>query len=153
MPCSSRGEQVRSSLFPFGPTMVTMVVELGGGRSIEVASIGREGAVGGIVSCGHAPAFSRAEVLVGGQAFSVPMQALEDAKERSPFIGNMFCRYSDYLLVDSHAVGRLQRLPLDHRARRALAAACAGPRRRPHRADPGSLGRPCSACSARPSTP
>jgi len=94
----SRGEQVHSSLFLVGPTMITMVVELSGGRSIEVASIGREGAVGGIVSCGHAPAFSRAEVLVGGPAFRVPMEALEDAKKRSPFIGNLFCRYSDYLL-------------------------------------------------------
>ena len=94
----SRGEQVHSSLFLVGPTMITMIVELGGGRSIEVASIGREGAVGGIVSCGHAPAFSRAEVLVGGPALRVPMTALEDAKNRSPFIGNLFCRYSDYLL-------------------------------------------------------
>jgi CRP-like cAMP-binding protein len=94
-----RGEQVRSSLFPVGPTMITMVVELSGGRSVEVASIGREGAVGGIVSCGHAPAFSRAEVLIGGPALRVPMDALEDAKERSPFLGNLFCRYSDYLLA------------------------------------------------------
>jgi CRP-like cAMP-binding protein len=94
----TRGEQVRSTLFLFGPTMITMVVELGHSRSIEVASIGREGAVGGIVSCGHAPAFSRAEVLVGGPALRVPMEALEDAKSRSNFIGNLFCRYSDYLL-------------------------------------------------------
>ena len=94
----TRGEEVRSSLFLVGPTMITMVVELGGARSIEVASIGREGAVGGIVSCGHAPAFSLAEVLVPGPAFRVPMEALEDAKSRSPFIGNLFCRYSDYLL-------------------------------------------------------
>jgi CRP-like cAMP-binding protein len=93
-----RGEQVRSSLFPIGGTMITMVVELTGGRSIEVASIGKGGAVGGIVSCGHAPAFSRAEVLVGGRALRVPMNALEDAKKRSPFIANLFCRYSDYLL-------------------------------------------------------
>ncbi|MGE5562986.1 MAG: Crp/Fnr family transcriptional regulator [Bacillota bacterium] len=93
-----RGEQVQSSLFPIGPTMITMIVDLSGGRSIEVASIGRGGAVGGIVSCGHAPAFSRAEVLVGGSAFRVPMDALEDAKKRSPFIANLFCRYSDYLL-------------------------------------------------------
>ncbi|HVU30555.1 MAG TPA: Crp/Fnr family transcriptional regulator [Sphingomicrobium sp.] len=93
-----RGEQVRSSLFPVGETMVSMVTELSGSRSVEVASIGREGAVGGIVSCGHAPAFSRAEVLVGGAMFRVPMDALEDAKNRSHFIGNLFCRYSDYLL-------------------------------------------------------
>jgi len=94
----TRGEQVSSSLFPVGPTMVTMVVELSGGRTVEVASVGREGAVGGIVSCGHAPAFSRAQVLVAGRAFKVPMKALEDAKKRSAFIGNLFCRYSDYLL-------------------------------------------------------
>jgi len=94
----TRGEQVASSLFPVGQTLVSMAVELDAGRSVEVASIGRGGAVGGIVSCGHAPAFSRAEVLVGGPAFKVPMKALEDAKNRSHFIGNLFCRYSDYLL-------------------------------------------------------
>ena len=93
-----RGAQVASSVFPVGPTMISMVVELSGGRSVEVASIGNEGAVGGIVSCGHAPAFSRAEVLIAGPAFKVPMEALEDAKNRSPFIANLFCRYSDYLL-------------------------------------------------------
>ena len=95
----SRGEQVRSSLFPVGPTMISLAAELSGGRSAEVASIGREGAVGGIVSCGHAPAFSRAQVLVPGPAFRVPMDALEDAKNRSPFVANLFCRFSDYLLA------------------------------------------------------
>jgi CRP-like cAMP-binding protein len=95
----TRGEQVRVSLFPVGPTMISMTAELNGGRTAEVASIGREGAVGGIVSCGHAPAFSRAEVLVSGPAFRISMGALEDAKNRSPFIGNLFCRFSDYLLA------------------------------------------------------
>lgn len=94
----ARGNQARASLFPVGPTMISMTVELSGGRTAEVASVGREGAVGGIVSCGHAPAFARADVLVGGPAFKVSMKALEDAKSRSPFIGNLFCRYSDYLL-------------------------------------------------------
>jgi CRP-like cAMP-binding protein len=94
-----RGVHVASSLFPIGSTMISMVAELAGGRSVEVASIGREGAVGGIVSCGHAPAFSRAEVLIGGSAFRISMEALEDAKKRSPFIANLFCRYSDYLLA------------------------------------------------------
>jgi CRP-like cAMP-binding protein len=96
-----RGEDVESSLFPFGPTMVALVVDLPAGRSIEVASIGREGAIGGIVSCGHAPAFSRASVLVPGPALRVPMTALEDAKQRSSFIKNIFCRYSDYLLAQT----------------------------------------------------
>jgi len=94
------GELVRSSLFPVGPTMISMTVELSGGRSAEVASIGREGAVGGIVSCGQAPAFSQARVLVPGPAFRVPMHALEQAKTRSAFIANLFCRFSDYLLAE-----------------------------------------------------
>ena len=38
----TRGEQVSASLFPVGPTMITMVVELSGGRTVEVASVGRE---------------------------------------------------------------------------------------------------------------
>jgi len=94
-----RGELVRWSLFPVGPTMISMTVELIGGRSAEVASVGREGAVGGIVSCGHAPAFSQARVLVPGPAFRVSLETLEDAKNRSPFIANLFCRFSDYLLA------------------------------------------------------
>lgn len=94
----SRGDEVRSSLFPVGPTMISMAIELPGDRTVEVASIGRRGAVGGIISCGQAPAFARAMVLVGGQAFRVPMTALEDAKRRSTFISNLFCRFSDYLL-------------------------------------------------------
>ncbi len=95
----TRGNQVEHSVFPLGPTMISMGVELSGGRSVEAASIGREGAVGGIVSCGHAPAFSRAVALVGGPALKVPLKALEDAKGRSPFIANLFCRFSDYLLA------------------------------------------------------
>ena len=94
----SRGADVTTSLFPIGPTMISMAVELSDGRTVEAALIGLRGAVGGIISCGHAPAFSRAEVLVGGPAFRVPMKALEDAKQQSPFIANLFCRFSDYLL-------------------------------------------------------
>ena len=94
----SRGDQVLASLFPFGSTMISMAVELTDGRSVEVALIGRRGAVGGIISCGQAPAFTRALALVGGPALRVPMEALEEAKRRSPFIGNLFCRFSDYLL-------------------------------------------------------
>ena len=94
-----RGQQVNASVFPVGLTMITLTVELNGGRRAEVASIGREGAVGGIISCGHAPAYSLAEVLVPGPAYRVPMKPLEEAKNGSAFIGNLFCRYSDYLLA------------------------------------------------------
>ena len=94
-----RGTDVAASVFPFGTTVISLIVELTNDRSIEVASIGREGAIGGIVSCGHAPAFSQARVQVAGPALKVAMGAIEDAKQRSHFIANLFCRYSDYLLA------------------------------------------------------
>jgi CRP-like cAMP-binding protein len=95
----TRGVDVDRTYFPFRTTMVSLVVELSGGRSVEVASIGREGAVGGIVSCGHAPAFAHARIQVAGPAMCVPMDALEEAKRRSSFLANLFCRFSDYLLA------------------------------------------------------
>lgn len=94
-----RGEHVTASLFPYGSTMISLLVEPGPGRTVEVVSIGREGAIGGIVSCGHAPAFTHGLVQVGGPALRVPMRALEEAKQRSAFIANIFCRFSDYLLA------------------------------------------------------
>jgi biotin operon repressor len=94
-----RGDDVRWTYFPFGSAMVSLVVVMSGNRSIEVASIGHEGAIGGIVSCGRAPAFARAEVLVAGPAYRVEMKPLEDAKMRSGHIRNLFCRFSDYLLA------------------------------------------------------
>lgn len=94
-----RGVDVAYSLFPFGTTMVSMIVELQDGRSVEVTSVGREGAVGGIVSCGNIPAFTRAEVMVAGPAARVPMATIEEAKERSAHLRNLFCRYSDFLLA------------------------------------------------------
>ena len=93
-----RGADVNWSIFPLGTAMVSLGIRADG-RTIEVASIGREGAVGGIISCGHAPAFSQAVTLVPGPALKLPMSALEDAKSRSPFIANLFCRFSDYLLA------------------------------------------------------
>lgn len=92
------GEDVLNSYFPFGPTMVSLCVGLADGRSVEVASIGQEGAVGGIVSCGRAPAFATAEVMVAGPVLRIPMPMLEEAKMGSAHVRNLFCRFADYLL-------------------------------------------------------
>lgn len=94
-----RGSNVDTSLFPFGSTMISLVVDLDDGRSVEVASIGCEGAVGGIVSCGHSPAFTRGEAIVAGPAARVPMRVIEEAKANSGHLRNLFCRYADYLLA------------------------------------------------------
>ena len=41
------------------------------GHEVEAATIGREGAVGGIVSAGSKPAFGRGVVMIGGSALAV----------------------------------------------------------------------------------
>ena len=95
----SRGHDIESSYFPLGPTMISMIVDIDVTRSVEVASVGSEGAIGGIVSCGFAPAYSRAETIVGGDALRVPMQQIEAIKQSSAHVRNIYCRYADYLMA------------------------------------------------------
>lgn len=98
-PLFRSGDAVLASYFPAPGTMVSLIVDLADGRSIEVATIGKEGAVGGIVSCGKPPAFARAEVQIPGAALRVEIKALEAAKARSTHIRDIFCRYADALLA------------------------------------------------------
>ncbi len=119
-----RGIDVDSSIFPFGTTMISMIVDLGEGHSVEVASIGKEGAVGGIISCGHAPAFARAEAIVAGPAARVPMRVIEEAKASSGHLRNLFCRYADYLLAQvMQSVACNSFHPIERRAARWLLTA------------------------------
>jgi len=56
------GEPVRSVYFPCGPSLISYLVVLQNGTAVETALIGREGAIGGIVSKGRLPAFARARL-------------------------------------------------------------------------------------------
>ena len=93
------GDDIQTTYFPFYHTMVSLLVLTTGGDEIEAATIGREGAVGGIVSAGHKPAFGRAMTQIGGHAFAIATSRLEEAKNRSPRIGDVFSRYADALLA------------------------------------------------------
>ena len=93
------GDQIAAAHFPVPGTMISLLVDLADGRSMEVATIGKEGAVGGIISCGKPPAFARAEVQIPGAAIRIDIEALEAAKARSSHIRDVFCRYSDALLA------------------------------------------------------
>lgn len=92
------GEEVDTTYFPCRGTMASLLVISSDGREVEAATIGREGAIGGIVSAGHKPAYGRAVVQIGGPAYCVDTARLEDAKERSPAFRNLFSRYADALL-------------------------------------------------------
>ena len=93
------GYDVPATHFPSAGTVVALVVGIVDGRTVEVATIGKEGAVGGIVSGGNAPAFARAVVQIPGTALKVELRALENAKLRSPHVRDLFARYSDALLA------------------------------------------------------
>jgi CRP-like cAMP-binding protein len=95
------GEDVTHTYFPGPGVVASLVVTMSDGRAVEAATIGREGAVGGIVSAGNKPAFSRAIVQIGGTALKMETLQLEGAKERSSVIRDLFSRYADTLLAQT----------------------------------------------------
>lgn len=95
------GEDVTHTYFPGPGVVASLVVTMADGRAVEAVTIGREGAVGGIVSAGNKPAFARAVVQIGGIALKMETAALEGAKERSTVIRDLFSRYADTLLAQT----------------------------------------------------
>src|SRR5580698_10859389 len=61
----SPGDDVETVHFPCGPSLVSYMVPNEDGRDVETILIGREGAVGGIVSEGYLPAYTRILVKFG----------------------------------------------------------------------------------------
>jgi CRP-like cAMP-binding protein len=95
------GEDVVTTYFPITGSMISLVLAMADDREIEVATIGQEGALGGIVSAGHKPAFARMVVEIGGLALRIETTHLEDAKRRSHTLRDLFSRYADVLLAQT----------------------------------------------------
>lgn len=93
------GEDVVWVHFPCDAMMVSLVVVLADGRSADTGLIGCEGAVGGVVSRGHKPAFARASVQIPGEALRIDVDRLDAATMRSPALADAFARYADCLLA------------------------------------------------------
>jgi hypothetical protein len=99
------GDPVRTVYFPCGPSLISYLVVLQNGTAVETALIGREGAVGGIVSRGRLPAFARAEVQFPGPFMRMQVTDLEEAKKQSPTLDNLFARYADCLAAQVFQAG------------------------------------------------
>ena len=93
------GDHVDTVHFPCGPSLASFLVPSEDGRDVETILVGREGAVGGIVSQGHLPAYTRIMVKFGGPFARLPIGKLEAAKARSATLRNVFARYADCLLA------------------------------------------------------
>jgi CRP-like cAMP-binding protein len=93
------GDQVQTVYFPSGPAIAGYYIELPDGKGVETALIGREGAVGGIVSHGRLPSYSRCSVQTGGTFLTLRLEALEQIKSDLPSVRALFARYADCLMA------------------------------------------------------
>lgn len=93
------GQTVEHTYFPCGASLASFRIIFANGDSVETALVGREGAVGGIVSQGRLPAFARAVIQHPGEFVRVETARLEEAKERSLSVRQLFARYADCLLA------------------------------------------------------
>lgn len=93
------GEDVSHVTFPLHRSIVTKLVTLRDGKTVETATVGHEGAIGGVVSNGYIPAFSQAVVQVGGTVLRIEAERLQQAKASSHALRDLFVRYSDCLVA------------------------------------------------------
>lgn len=93
------GDDVDFAYFPVGPSLVAYLVTNEDGRDVEAVLTGREGAVGGIVSFGHLPAYCKITVKYTGAFVRMRVSVLNDAKAQSGSLNYLFARYADCLLA------------------------------------------------------
>ena len=93
------GQNVETVYFPRDSTLASFMISTEDGAVVETMIVGREGAVGGIVSQGRLPAYSRTMVQHGGNFLTLPVSILDVAKQESRTLDNLFARYADCVLA------------------------------------------------------
>lgn len=118
------GEDVEHTYLPCDTTLCSLLVVTADGQEIEAANVGREGAIGGVVSAGFKPAYGRTVVRTAGRAFTLPVQRLEEIKARVPAVADLFSRYADVLIAQMMQTVACNALhPIEQRVCRWLLAA------------------------------
>lgn len=93
------GDNIGQVYFPLGPSLVSYLVTNSDGRDVETILVGREGAVGGIVSSGFLPAYCLITVKFGGPFLTAPVDSVQAVKDRSRSFRRLFARYADCLMA------------------------------------------------------
>jgi DNA-binding transcriptional regulator YhcF (GntR family) len=96
--CTS-GKPLTEVHFPLTGTIVAVLVRLRDGPAVEATIIGREGVVGGIVTGPSHPSFARAIAQVPGWSARIAATRLQETKDRSAEMRDLFARYADALLA------------------------------------------------------
>lgn len=95
----NHGDNVETVFFPCGASLASFLITTEDGRDVETILIGREGAIGGVVSQGNLPAYSRITVKFGGPFARLRVATLEAAKLESSNLRDIFARYADCMLA------------------------------------------------------
>ena len=93
------GEVVRHAYFPRDAALAVFLVLMEDGDVVETTMVGREGALGGIVSQGRVPSYARSYVMQGGSFYRIASVDLEKVKDQSPQIRYLFTRYADCMMA------------------------------------------------------
>jgi biotin operon repressor len=93
------GQNVETVYFPCRTTLASFMISTEEGTIVETMMVGREGAVGGIVSQGRLPAYSRTMVQYNGEFVTLPVAVLDAAKQKSRTLDSLFARYADCMLA------------------------------------------------------
>src|SRR5258706_11563051 len=82
------GDGVEIVYFPCGPALASYLVPNEDGRDVEAILVRREGAVGGIVSQGYLPAYTRILYKLGGPFVRLHVSRLDAAKSKPSSMSN-----------------------------------------------------------------
>jgi CRP-like cAMP-binding protein len=94
------GDEIANVYFP-ETGMISLLVVMAAGETVETATIGREGAVGATRELGSQRAFTRAVVQVTGRGWRVAAPHFHDAVGKSEALRNLILRHDALLLVQA----------------------------------------------------
>ena len=93
------GDRVDYCYFPIDKAIGSFFVLLESGVAVETVMVGREGALGGIVSNGNLPSYARANVMHDGDFYRIAIPDLDRLKRESLGIRHLFDRYADCMMA------------------------------------------------------
>ncbi len=94
------GDRVAHCHFPLGTAMASYFVLVDEDSGIETAMVGAEGCVGGVISSGRFPAYTRAVVSQPGSFYRIASADMARLAQTSPELGALLRRYADCLLAE-----------------------------------------------------
>lgn len=98
--CFEAGSRIDRVYFPI-TGMISLVIPLDGGESVETGTIGREGSAGLHCGLGERISYSRATVQIPGDFAVLPAARLQHAVKNNPILGNLISRYTESLWAEA----------------------------------------------------